>query len=169
MPRDARGEHRRDECRPPTGGQSDVWWLRLTLRLIHRLTRIGADAGQSTQVTARRSRNRRVRRSCLRKMRLFQDNTSGGRQERRAAVYREAPEPDCRCAVRFRPAGLARHSTRAAIGTTSAAWDGSQPSKSRGMLVGKPALCSAPATVFTLPPRAVPISATIVGCCLIKE
>src|ERR1700694_6282394 len=32
-----------------------------------------------------------------------------GVQERRAAVYREAPGPDCGCIVRFRPPGLAWH------------------------------------------------------------
>src|SRR6266849_4497371 len=42
---------------------------------------------------------------------LFQDVTSGGTQKRRAAVYREAPGPDCGRIVRFRPPGLAGHPT----------------------------------------------------------
>src|SRR6266852_8178015 len=52
-----------------------------------------------------------MRRSCLRKMRLSKTTHREGVQERRAAVYREAPGPDCGCIVRFRPPGLARHST----------------------------------------------------------
>src|SRR6266567_727588 len=53
----------------------------------------------------------KTRRSCLRRMWLFETTLQEKGQERRAAVYREAPGPDCGCIVRFRPAGLARDST----------------------------------------------------------
>src|SRR5437773_11897153 len=53
----------------------------------------------------------KMRRSCLRKMRLSKTRHREGVQERHAAVYREAPRPDCGCIVRFRPAGLTRHPT----------------------------------------------------------
>src|SRR6266480_1122357 len=52
-----------------------------------------------------------MRRFCLRKMRLFKEDTSGGSQKRRAVVYREALKADCGCLVRFRPPGLTRDST----------------------------------------------------------
>src|SRR5712691_7812358 len=60
--------------------------------------------------TARRSRNQRVRRSCLRRMWLFKDTHLWKKeQERRAAVYREASRRHCWGAVWVRPPGHAWH------------------------------------------------------------
>src|SRR5450759_2972618 len=58
---------------------------------------------------ARRSRNQRVRRFCLRRMWFVEGPLSKKGQKRRAAVYREASRRDCWDTVWVRPAGLAWH------------------------------------------------------------
>src|SRR5713101_2495934 len=75
----------------------------------------------------------KMRRSCLRRMWLFEEPDLEGEQERRAAVYRQAPRADFGSAVWIRPAGLAWHAAvdRAYAGDESVPLE--QPDSAEGV------------------------------------